>query len=125
MQLLRRLMESRPYFRRIPDQTLISDDPGAGGLHLQATRDREGTYAFVYAPVNDLNFKLDLSSMRSKQERAWWYDPRTGVGTLIGMLDGNSKPEFRTPPYGPDWVLVLDDPKGNYEPPGLDVWKMG
>jgi len=118
---LRRLIESRPYFGRIPDQSLIVGDAGKGGQHLQATRDREGTYAFVYFPNSDQTATLDLTRLRSKRLRAWWYDPRTGVGTLVGLLEAAPQREFRSPPYGPDWVLVLEDPAAGYAPPGLEA----
>jgi hypothetical protein len=122
MQFMRRLIESRPYFSRIPDQKLIASDPGSGGQHIQATRDTEGTYVFVYFPMNDMTARLDLTRLHSRKLRAWWFDPRTGVGTLIGSIDGSAQTEFRTPPYGPDWVLVIDAADKNYPPPGLDVW---
>jgi hypothetical protein len=122
MQFLRRLIESRPYFNRIPDQKLIASDPGTGGLHIQATRDTEGTYAFVYFPMTDMTARLDLTRLGSRRLHAWWYDPRTGVGTLIGSIDPVTQSEFRTPPYGPDWVLVVDSADANYLPPGLDAW---
>ncbi len=51
--------------------------------------------------------------------RAWWYDPRAGVGILIGELEGGIPHECKTPPYGPDWVLVLDDTATNLPLPGL------
>ena len=120
MGFLRSLIESRPYFQRIPDQKLIAGDPGTGGLHLQATRDTEGTYAFIYFPMNDLYAKLDLSRLRSKRLKGWWFDPRTGVGTLIGDLESASSVEFKSPPYGPDWVLVIEDASAGYPPPGLE-----
>jgi Protein of unknown function (DUF4038)/Putative collagen-binding domain of a collagenase len=120
MPFLRRLVESRPYFDRIPDQALIVGDPGQGALHVQATRDRAGTYAFVYVPMNDQSVTLDLSRLSSPRVRAWWFDPRTGVGTLLGDMAGLGPSELKTPPYGPDWVLVLDDPARGYAPPGLD-----
>ena len=128
MQYLRRLIESRPYFSRVPDQKLIASETGLGGLHIQATRDIEGTYAFVYFPVNDMTARFDLTRLNSRKLRAWWYDPRTGVGTLIGaidmgVIDPNSSSQFRTPPYGPDWVLVVEAAEANYPPPGLEVWK--
>ena len=123
MQFLRRLIESRPYFTRIPDQKLIAGDAGAGGLHIQATRDTAGTCAFVYFPMNDQFANLDLSRLRAGQLKAWWFDPRTGVGTLIGDVRNTGVREFRTPPYGPDWVLVLDDANANYPPPGLAAWR--
>ena len=119
MIFLRKLVESRPFFSRIPDQSLIVGDAGKGGLHLQATRDREGTYALVYFPLNDLTAKIDLGRLSAKRFRAWWFDPRTGVGSLIGGFEGGGQREFRTPPQGPDWVLVLDDAEKNYPPPGL------
>lgn len=122
VQYLRRLIESRPYFNRIPDQKLIASDPGTEGQHIQATRDAEGTWAFAYFPMNDTTARLDLTRLRSPRLKAWWYDPRTGVGTLIGTINGTSQSEFRTPPYGPDWVLVVEAEDGHYPPPGLDVW---
>jgi lysophospholipase L1-like esterase len=62
---------------------------------------------------------LDLARLKGKRLRAWWYDPRTGIGTLIGSIEGGAKREFHVPPYGPDWVLVLDDESANHPPPGL------
>ncbi len=118
---LRSLVESRPYFSRIPDQSLIVGDAGSGGMHLQGARDREGSYAFVYFPTNDLSAGIDLTKLRSKRVRAWWYDPRAGFGKLIGIIEGGQEREFRSPPYGPDWVLVLDDPEAGYAPPGLQA----
>jgi hypothetical protein len=119
MIFLRQLIESRPFFKRIPDQKLIAGDPGNGGLHMQATRDAEGTYAFIYFPLNDLSAKLDLTRLRGTSIKGWWYDPRTGVGTLIGAIEPATVREFKSPPYGPDWVLVLDDADAGYPPPGL------
>jgi hypothetical protein len=120
MIFLRQLMESRPFFSRIPDQALIVGDAGKGGEHMQATRDAGGTYAFIYFPMNDQSALIDLGKLQAKTVRAWWYDPRTGVGTWIGEFTGGGQREFRTPPQGPDWVLVLDDAAKNYAPPGLD-----
>ncbi len=123
VQFLRTLLESRPYFRRIPDQTLIAGDVGRNALHVQATRDIDGTYAFVYIPTSEQTVKLNLTKLRGRKLRAWWYDPRTGVGILLGMVDATPDQEFRTRSYGPDWVLVLDDPDAGYPPPGLKPWQ--
>ena len=119
MQFLRLLLESRPYFRRIPDQLLIVGDAGEGALHLQATRDREGSYAFVYFPVSDQKATLDLGRLTAKHLRAWWFDTRTGIGTRIETPIHAGKQEFRSPPYGPDWVLVVEDADAGFGPPSL------
>ena len=57
MQHARALLESRPFLTRIPDPDVIVAEhvptsvPGAGRYHFAATRDSEGSYAMVYAPV--------------------------------------------------------------------------
>jgi len=122
MQFLRALVESRPFFTRIPDQGLILDDAGEGARHVQATRDASGSYAFVYFPLEDERVTLNLTRLHRAKLRVWWYDPRTGVGTLSGAVEGTGQREFRSPPYGPDWVLVLDDADAGFDPPGLTVW---
>ena len=119
MGFLRSLMESRPYFRRIPDQLLIVGDAGEGARHMQATRDREGSYAFVYFPVSDQKATLDLGRLKATHLRAWWFDTRTGIATRIDAPVVAEKQEFRSPPYGPDWVLVVEDADAGYGPPSL------
>jgi len=121
MTFLRQVIESRPFFRRIPDHSMVVSDAGKGGQHMQATRDRDGSYAFVYIPTSDQDFVLDLTKISSPEVRAWWFDPRNGVGTLLGLMPAKSSQQFRTPPYGPDWVLALDAPASNYPPPGLGI----
>ncbi len=118
MHFLRELVESRPFFSRVPDQSMLAGGAGIDGQHLQATRDEAGTYAFVYFPLNDLTATVDLGKLRSKRVRASWYDPRTGFTSPIGEVDGGATREFRSPPFGPDWVLVLDDPATGYPLPG-------
>ncbi len=119
MEFLRLLLESRPYFRRIPDQLLIAGDAGEGGLHIQATRDRDGSYAFVYFPVSDQKATLDLGRLKAKHLRAWWFDTRTGIGTLIDTPVMARMQEFRSPPFGPDWVLVVEDADADFGPPSV------
>jgi len=119
MMFLRALVESRPYFRRIPDQGLIVGGAGEGGQHLQATRDREGSYAFVYFPASDLKAIVDLGKLKAQRLRAWWYDTRTGIGTPVEDAPTRKAQEFRSPPFGPDWVLVVEDADAGFGPPGL------
>ena len=121
MQFLKDLMLSRPYFSRVPDQGLIAGDARAGGLHVQATRDRDGSYVFVYFPMSDQTAIIDLTTLRAKRWTGWWYDPRTGIAKALGDIAGGKRNQFKTPPYGPDWVLVLDDATAKFPPPGLGV----
>lgn len=119
MQYLRDLIESRPMLSRIPDDGLITAGQGEGGQHMTATRDAAGTYAFIYFPMNDHAATIDLTRLKARSICTWWYDPRTGVGTLAGTSTGAASIDVKSPPQGPDWVLVIDSTDAGYAPPGL------
>ncbi|MEN9938320.1 MAG: hypothetical protein RLZZ387_4899 [Chloroflexota bacterium] len=117
MQHLRRLMESRPYLTRVPDQSVLAQEAGEGGRHIRATRDGEGSYAMVYLPVSEpVTVRLDAVS--GTTARAWWYDPRTGEASPAGELPASGTHTFAPPADGPDWVLVLDDAARGFGAPG-------
>ena len=65
MQHGRALLESRPFLTRVPDDTVIitgpvpTSMPGAGRYHFSATRDQDGSYAMVYAPVGPAVHRAD------------------------------------------------------------------
>ena len=120
MRFLRELVESRPPLRRVRDPELIDGPPGEGGLHMEAMRDREGSYAMVYIPTSDTTVRIRMARLKMHTAQAWWYDPRTGIGLPATMKSGEAVAEFRTPSYGPDWILVLDDAAAHYPPPGLE-----
>ena len=125
MQYGRWLMESRPFLTRIPDDSVIVADairskiPGAGRYGFAATRDEAGTFAMVYAPVGRA-FEVDLTKIRGQQTKAWWFNPRNGVATAIGVFPSQGRKLFSPPDAGEmlDWVLVLDDASKGYLPPG-------
>jgi hypothetical protein len=117
---LRNLIESRPFFTRVPDMGLIVTQPGRDGANIcVATRDEAGTYALVYVPNIDLTVTVDLRKLRSSKVKAWWYDTRTGFSHPIGEFENGGTRDFKSPSFGPDWVLMLEDPAANYPRPGL------
>jgi hypothetical protein len=116
---LRHLMESRPFFTRVPDPALLPGDPGPASRRAVATRDDAGTYAFVYVPTTDQVVDVDLRRLRAARVLAWWYDPRTGIAREVDEIEGGARRQFRSPAHGPDWVLVLDDVAAGYPPPGI------
>ena len=79
----RELIESRPFFRRIPDQGVIAGDAGRGHGRCTATRDSLGTYAMVYSE-SGRPFAVDLERVSGKRIVAWWYDVRSGRPLRIG-----------------------------------------
>jgi hypothetical protein len=116
---LRRLIESRPFLTRIPDQSLLVDDRGGGDEHLQATRDNRGRFAMVYSPMGR-EFTVRTGSLAGPARRAWWFDPRTGKATPIDGDFSGDELRFTPPTQGEeqDWVLVLDSAAENFPPPG-------
>jgi hypothetical protein len=102
-------MESRSYFSRIPDQSVVVSSTNGGTDHIQATRDANGAYAMVYS-ASGLGFTVNMSKITGGAVNAAWYDPRTGKVTPIGRFANTGTRTF-TPPtrgYGQDWVLTLD-----------------
>jgi hypothetical protein len=122
----RRLLESRPFLTRIPDDSILvtaevpTSIPGAGSRRFVATRNAEGSYAMIYAPVGR-TFAVHMDVIKGTRARAWWYNPRTGTATEIGEVNANGTREFTPPDVGEqiDWVLVLDDAAKHYPAPGV------
>jgi len=124
MQYGRYLIESRPFFSRIPDPSLISSSAGEGNQHISATRDTEGTYAFIYSESGN-KFTVNLAKLKGKEIKAWWFDPRNGKAIYFDSFAKTASREF-TPPssgIGNDWVLVLDDASQKYPAPGTPIKK--
>ncbi len=125
MQYARGLLESRPFLTRIPDQDLLVPNPiptvmpGSGRYHFAATRDANGGYAMVYAPVGR-SFKVRMDKITGAKVKAWWFNPRDGKATAIGTFENKGEHEFTPPDRGEmlDWVLVLDDAAKNFPTPG-------
>lgn len=118
MMHVRRLMFSRLFFSRVPDQTLIAGGQGAGADHIRATRGDD--YLFVYVPTGK-NVILKMGVISGKRVRGWWFDPRTGEAISIGYFPNTGTREFDPPGAvgrGHDWVLVLDDAAQHYPAPG-------
>lgn len=119
MMHVRRLLLSRPFLTRVPDQALIVSGQQEGAGHVRATRDSQGSYAFVYIPCGQ-KISVDCSRLSAKEIVAWWFDPRTGDAIEAGRHRAEML-EFCPPGgqrRGNDWVLVLDDSSRDFAPPG-------
>lgn len=117
MKHLKDLMLSRPYFVRLPDQSIILSNHGTGYKDLlMATRDANNTYAFIYLPQNQ-PVTVDVSRISGGTKKVYWFSPETGK--VVPGADAKSGQRTFTPPKeGKDWVLVIDDASRKYPPPG-------
>lgn len=113
----RRLIESRPFLSRIPDQSMIVPAYFPETDYIVATRG-DG-YAFIYFPTGWVA-EIQLDKIGAKTINAYWFDPRKGEAILIESIPGTGIRKF-TPPAsgrGNDWILVLDDTSKKFKVPG-------
>lgn len=102
---LRRLMESLPFFTRVPASEIVLDQPSERLERAVATRDAEGSYAMVYTPVAR-PVSVDLGWAKAPLALSW-FDPRSGQHGPSQQLDATSRATLTPPPSGPDWVALL------------------
>lgn len=117
MQHLKHLMLSRPFFERTFEQAAVLDN---GSRYDYVIVTRGGRYLLAYT-YTGRPFRLRMGIISGRRVRAWWYDPRSGAATGIGVLPNSGDRRF-APPGAPrpgnDWVLVLDDVEAGFPPPG-------
>ena len=104
--LVKKLIESRDYFSRVPDQSLVVDTL-TGVDHIQATRGNG--YAFIYS-AQGRRFDVVMGKISGDSVVAQWFNPRSGDYLPVGRFANTGTQKF-TPPsegFGADWVLVLD-----------------
>jgi hypothetical protein len=109
MVYLKKLMLSRPYFDRVPDQSIIvAAKQGKKYNYLIATRGKN--YAFVYT-YNGRDINVNLGKIEGAKIKASWFNPRNGETKTIGIFANSGTKVFKSPgevANGNDWVLILD-----------------
>jgi len=120
MKYVRRLFESLPLTKLVPDQRIILNGPMSGGAKIRAARSSDGSFALVYTPRGD-SFTLNKNIIKAERLRETWYDPRYGIAYQIKEQDTWGIQTY-TPPTsgrGNDWVLMLTDAAAKLSLPGL------
>lgn len=129
---LRKLIESRPYFTRVPSPEFIvpgsveSAVPGVNGRdRMVATIDSNGRYAMVYSPVGR-TFSVRGDMLKASRLRIWRFDPRTCKAEKVATVRNDGKP-ILIEPYEPnealDVVWVIDDAAAHFPAPGSKAWR--
>ena len=113
VQYLKKLMLSRPFFSRVPDNSIANNRNGLGAT-------RGDGYIMVYFSRGQ-TADIDTASLAGKQVKAWWYRAENGSVQNAGGFTGGGVRRFDPPGAegkGNDWVLVLDDASRGFPPPG-------
>jgi hypothetical protein len=112
MQYARALIESGPYFDRIPDPSLVEPPNTSGPDYTAACRAPDARYALVYFPSGKA-VTLRTYILKGQQVAVQWYDPRTGATLAAPPIEILPwKTTQFIPPTVNDWVLVLRSIEG-------------
>jgi hypothetical protein len=124
MGYARKLFESRPYQSLAPDASVLVEDPGTGADHIQAARATDGSFIFVYTPTGKA-VTVRLGKLPGSRVNAFWFDPRTGKASSIGLYPTLGTRQFDPASHGRgnDWLLVLDDASKKFPGPGESIKK--
>jgi hypothetical protein len=117
----RALIESRPFFARVPDQGLLLQPPLAGIDYAAVTSDKnaedKATYIMAYLPKFS-EITLNTAVIAGGNLHVSWFNPRTGKAENPQQI-ANPRQYHPTNPGEGDWVLVIDDAAKDYPLPGL------
>jgi hypothetical protein len=114
---LKNLMLSRPFFARVPDQSLLLS-PKVGDEHIRCMRGKG--FVYCYLPMGG-TVELKQDVIDYELIHSWWFDPRSGEAISVGIFRNSDIKNFIAPSQGRgcDWILVLDDVSCKYDEPGL------
>lgn len=105
---VKNLLLSKPYFERVPDQSLVAGTNGKQYDYLVASRGKK--YAFIYN-YTGRPFAVVMGKIEGKNVNASWYSPRDGSTKNIDRYSNEGIRQFDPPgetAEGNDWVLVLE-----------------
>ena len=106
----RALLESRPWWKLVPDVRNVVAVEGRG---VYATNNyavtalaNDGSFALSYLPTKR-SLTIDVTKLSGTKVNAWWFNPGNGEALRIGEFVEKKRIAFEPPADG-DWVLVLE-----------------
>ncbi len=118
MGLVRKLFESRPYQKLVPNQSIIKAGPASSGGKIRAAVADDSSFAFIYSPRGQ-RFTIDKGVIKGKRVTEIWFDPRYGIFYKIHTGDTKGFQTY-TPPTtgrGNDWILIIENTEMNFPLP--------
>lgn len=114
MKYLKALMESFPYFERVPDQNILLNN---GERYERAVATRGDDYMLIYTYTNS-PMEIDLTRISGNAKKAFWYDVTDGSVVEAGRLTGGSATMQFIGDTGPgnDHVLIVVDARSKRLP---------
>jgi hypothetical protein len=119
MGYMRKLFESRPFLKMVPDQEIFAKVFGQDTNTIRAAIGKDSSFAIVYTPYGK-PVHLNMEKLSGKTISGYSYNPREGNSIPIESFENTKKVKAFVPPSSgsmTDWVLVLDDQGKNYPDP--------
>ncbi len=119
MGYMRKLFESRPFLKMVPNQEILANIFGQDKNNIRAAHGKDGSFVIVYTPYGK-PVHLNMEKLSGKNISGYWYNPREGNSIPIESFENTKKVKAFVPPSSgsmTDWVLVLDDQSKNYPDP--------
>ena len=113
---LQKLIDSREWWKLVPDQGVLSSGQSSGNTYVTAARTSDGGTVIAYIPDGHA-ITVNMSKVGGST-KCWWYNPRTGGTSLIGEYANTGTRTF-TAADSNDWVLVLDNASRGFPAPGI------
>jgi hypothetical protein len=124
LQHIMGLLYSRPYFERIPDQSVIASEQNRDiADRVEGTRDgtigkNDATYVMIYR-ASEKPLTVNTEVIGGKVLNIWWFNPATGKATELKKGIGNKGKFILAAEVGKsDGVVVVDDAGSKYGAPG-------
>lgn len=115
---MRRMLETRPWQRLLPDQSVILSNNKEDETYNVAAVSQDGDFMMAYLPYGK-KIKLSTGKIKGKILQSWWFNPRDGRTISLGTMENKS--ELEVAPHsegrGSDWVLIIDDAAKGYKDP--------
>ena len=117
MAVYRRIVTSIPrWWTRVPDPSILVDDPGSSAAPAAAARSAGGDWILAYL-AGRTTVTVRMNKITAGHEAvAFWMDPKTGKRMLIGTYPTTGQQSFTTPAGWEDAVLLVAGPGGAASP---------
>jgi hypothetical protein len=118
MNLYQKIIQSRPWWNMVPDQSVFADGISSERTLNTAMRTMDSSCAMVYLS-SQCHVQLYLERILTRRVKVTWINPQTGEGRdggvfLTGNANGKAFPDswertpFTVPGYWEDAVIILD-----------------
>jgi hypothetical protein len=116
MKFMKEIFEVFPWQKMTYNQSLILNSNPENESYMVSAIGENNDFVIAYTPTGD-TIEIDLSKINSDKIKAYWFNPRSGTMSSIGVFE--TKIPFKFTPWasgwGSDFLLLLVSEKSTYD----------